>query len=320
MERPESNQSRNSCEETREYVGFDMRAARFYENEPHELTEATVGAVTHAGKVRPINEDHYLVVRRQRSREVIRTSLPVELLEAERQQAYTLAVADGLGGRRFGELASFLALRTGWELGGSEVKWTFKLNVREVEELNAKAQVFFGMLHRALREAAVSEPLVRGMGTTLTIAYNSGASLFVMHVGDSRAYLFRGGQLERLTQDHTVAARMIREGADPASPAVAASGHILTGGLGGEFEEVDVDFVHQRLRDQDRVLLCTDGLTSMLSDEEITATLVRLPDPQAACDELLRQTLDRGAKDNVTVVIADYRVGHGETTDFPALP
>src|SRR5689334_15776445 len=96
--------------------------ARFYEVEPRVPVRLEAAARTHPGLVRPMNEDNYLVVRRRRLREVMASSLPVELLGEPEQRAYTLAVADGMGGHAFGELASLLALRSGWDLGGDEVK------------------------------------------------------------------------------------------------------------------------------------------------------------------------------------------------------
>ena len=117
--------------DTDEYIGFDELACRFYEMEPRQRVEVEFGAATHAGKVRENNEDNYIVVRRRRERDLLMTSLPVELLPQTAQVAYTLAIADGMGGHAFGDLASYLALRTGWDLGEGEVKWAVKVNEHE---------------------------------------------------------------------------------------------------------------------------------------------------------------------------------------------
>src|SRR4051812_40997071 len=118
--------------DTEESLAFEELVARDFEVEPHTAVHVEGGARSHPGLGRDLNEDHYLVVRRRR--DVLLSNLPVELLDQAEQEAYTLAVADGLGGHAFGELASLLALMTAWDLGGEEIKWAVKMNRREAEE------------------------------------------------------------------------------------------------------------------------------------------------------------------------------------------
>ncbi len=296
-------------EDTQSYMAFDTVVARFYEIDPQERVSADFAAVTHTGRVRDHNEDNYLVVRRRRIREILLTSVPREFLVQDEQSAYTMAVADGLGGRKFGELASFLALRTGWELGGGEVKWTMKVNEREVAEAKEKAILFFQMMHRSLNEAMQDEPLATGMGTTLTVCYTTGPNLFVLHAGDCRAYLVRGGQVKQLTRDHTVAQRLMDQGlAKPDSAEVSQTRRLLTSGLGGGFEEVQVDVEHHVLEDGDRLMICTDGLSDMVERDKLAALLVEKADPTECCEALLAAALEAGGKDNITVVVGRYRV------------
>ena len=179
--------------DTDEYVSFDRLVAEHYETEPQALVRAEFAGRSDVGKVRPNNEDQYLVVRRRRERDLICSSVPGELLIDHRQHAYTAVVADGVGGHSFGELASLLALRIGWELGGNEVKWTLKSNPQEIADLRQKAHLFIQLIHRGLRAEGGANPRLRGMGTTLTLTYSIGPELFVIHVGDSRAYLLRDG-------------------------------------------------------------------------------------------------------------------------------
>jgi serine/threonine protein phosphatase PrpC len=293
--------------DTGEYVAFDELAARFYEVEPSTQVRVELGAYSHPGKVRPNNEDSYLVVRRARSREVLLSSLGEGVLRPSEQCAYTLAVADGMGGQRFGEIASLLALRSGWELGGGEVKWTMKVNEREAEELERKARVFFGLIDRTIRAEADQNPRLRGMGTTLTLCYTTGPELFVMHAGDSRAYLLRGREVRRLTVDHSLAQRLVETGmAEPGSPEERRARRVLTSSLGAGKAEVQVDFSHHELEDGDVLLLCTDGLTDLVDDGEIAEQLDLFPSPDAACHALVELVLDRGGRDNVTVVVARY--------------
>lgn len=303
--------------DTAEYMTFDELAARYYEDEPRTTTEAEFGARTHPGKVREANEDHYLVVRRRRVRDVILTSLPPELLHQPEQATYTLCVADGLGGHAFGEMASFLALRTGWELGAGEVKWSVKMNDRESSEMMKKADVFFRLIDRTLRDVGEEQPRLRNMGTTLTVCYVTGPELFVIHAGDSRAYLYRDGNLRRLTRDHTLAQTMIDAGlVSEGSAAERQRRHILTNCIGGPDLALEVDVDHLRLTTGDRLLLCTDGLTKHLEDPDIVALLERHPVPEDACRALVDLALERGGRDNVTVVLGRFAFP-GPAEEFP---
>src|SRR5207248_7654 len=142
-----------------------------------------VAARSHPGNVRPNNEDNYLAVQRFRGRRVLLSSVPPEILDVTEDHSYAFAVADGMGGCRFGELASLLALQVGWDLGGDEIKWSMKMNDREVAEMRQKAETFFHLVDEALHAQVRESPRLAGMGTTLTACYSTGPELFVMHVG-----------------------------------------------------------------------------------------------------------------------------------------
>src|SRR4051812_2543642 len=127
-----------------------------------------LGALSDPGRVRRNNEDHYAVVRRRRSRDVLLTNLPAGFLTPVQDDAYTLSVADGMGGHAFGEVASMMALRVGWDLTGSAFKWHFKLTAEEVAEITELLSVYFRLIHGKLREQAAADPRLAGMGTTAT--------------------------------------------------------------------------------------------------------------------------------------------------------
>ena len=316
---PTPPEPRKGGADTPEPFTFDELVHRYYENEPRRNVLAEFGAATDPGKVRPVNEDHYLIVRRRRLREVIRTSLPVELLSQPEQSAFTLAVADGMGGHAFGEIASFLALKTGWDLGGGEVKWTVKVNEQESDDLKKKAAVFFQLIDKSLHEAVAGQPRLAGMGTTLTIAYVTGPELFVMHAGDSRVYLYRARALRRLTKDHTLSQILVDTGAAaPGSPEEVRKRHVLTNYVGGPTPNVAVDVRRHRLLDDDVVLLCTDGLSDLATDAEIAGVLGDHPAPDDAARALVALALDRGGRDNVTVVLG--RFWFPEPESDPTLP
>jgi PPM family protein phosphatase len=201
------------------------------------------------------------------------------------------AVADGMGGAKAGEVASATAI----EVFGSE---------RDSSEA-AEAQ-----LARIVREAnrrihalAVSEDSYRGMGTTLTAAKIAGDGVGLAHVGDSRAYLLRAGELEQLTRDHSLVAELERSGQITAE---AAEHHpqrsIITRALGPE-PDVEVDTYTIAGRDGDLFLICSDGLTSMISDDEVSSILRSAPSLEDAADALVRAANQSGGRDNITVVL-----------------
>jgi protein phosphatase len=290
-----------------EDAAFQGLVAQFYEDEPRTAVSVEFGALSHRGLVRDANEDHYIVVRRRRERDVLLSNLPDQCLNRTQEETYSLAVADGLGGHAFGQLASILALCSAWDLGSREIKWPVKMNARESDELKLKAAVLFGLLDRALHSAAKAQPQFFGMGTTLTICYTTGPELFVLHAGDSRAYLYRSGALRRLTRDHTLAQELIDAGiADPQSYADMSERHVLTNCVGVGNVKVDVE--HCRLADGDRLLLCTDGLTDLVSDVAIAALLDAHPRPDDACRALMDRALGCGGRDNITVVLASYTI------------
>ncbi len=293
--------------ETGEFLSLDDLASRYFEPEPQATVRAEFGARTHPGRVRANNEDNYIVVRRRRVRDVIQTSLGPETLPESELLTYTMAVADGMGGHRFGELASLMALRSGWEIGGGEVRWTVSESRREAEEMRLKARIYFQLIHRTILAEADQNPRLQGMGTTLTLCYTAGRALFVIHAGDSRAYLLRGGQLKRLTRDHTLAQERIDAGTvAPGSPEARRVSHILTNSLGADRESVEVDVDCRRLEDGDRLLLCTDGLSDLVDDDELGRILGEHTAPDAACGALVDLALDRGGGDNITAVVGRY--------------
>jgi protein phosphatase len=291
--------------DTAEYQAVDDLLARHFGPSPPKA-RVTVGALSHPGLVRENNEDHYLVVERRRSRTVLLTNLPEGVLRPADDSAYVLAVADGMGGASFGELASMLALRSGWEQSPQTIKWTWIINDREVEELKERVELIFQRMNQDLLEQGRTDPATARMGTTLTGAYTVGPEAFIGHVGDSRAYLYRDGALTQLTHDHTLAQEYLNLGL----PVLCRSWHHkLTNCLGGgPGREVRVEFHHLSLADGDLLLLCSDGLTDMVPDDAIARVLGQDAHPQETAGALVEAALNNGGKDNVTVVLARYAV------------
>jgi protein phosphatase len=288
-------------------AGPDDLAAKFF-GPSSPAVRVHFGALSHPGKVRLNNEDHFSVVRRRRSREVLLTNLPEDVVpKSLHDDVYAMAVADGIGGAAFGEMASMLALQAGWDLTTHAFKWHFQVNEAEAEELKELLKVYGQLIHHKLQDEATDDPRLAGMGTTITGALSIGTEAFIAHVGDSRAYLFRDGALQQLTRDHTLAQQLADAGAIPSvSAAPRRMQNMLVNCLGGSRSEVEVDVYQVQLADGDRLLLCTDGLTDMVDDAEIALTLQQRADPQVACQTLIEQALNQGGRDNVTVVLARY--------------
>jgi protein phosphatase len=165
-------------------------------------------------------------------------------------------------------------------------------------------------MHRTLREHAQTDPRYAGMATTITGAVTIGDEAFIAHVGDSRAYLARGGRLERLTRDHTMAQALVDSGDLPSlGEAPGFMRRLLVNCLGGRSrDDVEVDVRRVHLTDGDRLLLCTDGLTDMVGEADIARALVAHPEPQEACRALVDLALEGGGRDNVTVVLARFAI------------
>jgi protein phosphatase len=200
-------------------------------------------------------------------------------------------VADGMGGAQAGEVASRIAVEAFEEAlpdGGSPE-----------EQLSARAREANKRIYSISREQQERA----GMGTTLTAAHLGEHDLAIAHVGDSRAYLFRGGQLQRLTQDHSLVDELVRQGKLTAEQAAEhPQRSIITRALGPE-EEVEVDTFTYPLRPGDVVLLCSDGLTSMVSEEDMTSTLASSTTLEQAGQTLIREANEAGGRDNITVVL-----------------
>jgi PPM family protein phosphatase len=205
------------------------------------------------------------------------------------------AVADGMGGAKAGEVASAMATEgfEGEHDSGEPAEVQLARILREA--------------NRRIYDLAVADESHRGMGTTLTAAKVTGDEISLGHVGDSRAYRWRDGELEQLTKDHSLVAELERSGQITAE---AAEHHpqrsIITRALGPE-PDVQVDTYTLAGREGDLFLLCSDGLTSMISDEEIGSILCSADSLDAAADALVRAANQSGGKDNITVVL--FRVG-----------
>ncbi|WP_338825360.1 Protein phosphatase PrpC [Moorella humiferrea] len=231
-------------------------------------------ALSHTGLVRPGNEDFFI---------------------SDVKRGF-FAVADGMGGHQAGEVASYLALRALSDrlFGSSEGEPLVRLK---------KAAEF---ANEVVYRSSLADRDRSGMGTTLTAVWILNGKAYLVHIGDSRAYLYRDGQLQVLTDDHSYVGELVRMGGLTAEEArVHPRRNILTRALGTD-ERADIDSREIALKPGDRLLLCTDGLYEVASDAELADVLNRHGELSVAAKELLRLALERGGPDNVTVVLALY--------------
>jgi serine/threonine protein phosphatase PrpC len=218
------------------------------------------------------------------------------------------AIADGMGGARAGEVASRLAAAVLEEAGGLE------LSEERLVELIQEA-------NRRVFERSNEDEETSGMGTTMTVALVAGTSITFGHVGDSRAYRVRGGAIEQLTDDHSLVGELVRSGRlSPEEAEVHPQRSVITRALGTE-PDVDVDTFLVEAEPGDVYLLCSDGLTDMLSDAEILRLVDGAADIDGAARRLIEAANSSGGEDNITVVvfeIAEAGTDADETVRLPA--
>jgi protein phosphatase len=227
--------------------------------------------------------------------------------------AHVFAVADGLGGHNAGDVASRLAIepiialdRRLGDVPPDQVSDTLTDAVIEA--------------NRAVYRKAQADAKVRGMGTTLTAVAIGDGSAYLAHVGDSRCYLLRGGAISQLSTDHTLVARMVQEGKLSLEEAeVHPQRSILTRALGAE-PDVDVDSLYIELQTGDRLLLCSDGLSSVIGEERIREVLDTAGELEAGCAKLIDEANAHGGPDNITVIVVEVTGVDGRVRAAVAAP
>lgn len=291
----------NDNSDTADYPASEHFASTFFAPASTPL-RYTFGAVSHPGNVRPANEDHFAVLRRGRSCDLVSTNLPMEAGKLFDESVHAAVVADGMGGERFGELASRLALEAMFELAEKATSWIMKFTSFEAQQIRQRVQAYVDEIQNTLQEYIRADPALAGMGTTWTSALCLGRDVLVVHIGDSRAYTLRQQELRQITHDETLAQALVDAG--KSEQEVKQFRHLLLNNFGGDKEQVRAQIHHVRLDIDDRLLLASDGLSDMVPDERISEILQQNASPQKAADELVDAALAAGGKDNVTVIVA----------------
>lgn len=278
--------------------------------------EIDTWGLTHPGRVRRTNQDHFAIASLHKHMEVHLTSVPDLCSQAGARErlAYLVMVADGVGSSEHGEEASRLALATAMEYVAESMRAYYETDAEE------------GVFTQALQDAAMrchervrargAEEGAQNMATTLTLFLGVWPWAYLLQVGDSRYYLFRDGALTQVTRDQTMAQDLVDQGiftrADAARTPLA---NVLSSAIGGQVSEPVVT----RIRNDRSIihLFCSDGLTKHVSDERIRDVLAGMTSARQACETLLQEALDAGGTDNITLVVGRI-LPPGETAPPPA--
>ncbi len=262
--------------------------------------------VSDRGRKRERNEDQFLVAELQKSMLVGMTSLtPEESTRLfGRVLGHLLLVADGMGGAAAGEQASRIAVSSLTKFILNTMPWFFGLDEEHLQELKAELAHGLQRCQKSIEAFASEHPAMKGMGTTLTMAYVLWPHVYVVHVGDSRCYLRRGQDLHQVTRDHTIA-QQLRDTGVNVGP-FSRLGNVLWNVIGGGSSELSPEVYRLEIEPGDTLLLCTDGLNRHVSDETIAESLAQELSATETCHELIAAANEGGGTDNTTVVVARF--------------
>lgn len=260
--------------------------------------------LTHPGKVRKENQDHFLIGSLAKQMLVERSSLSAEeefRIEPDRLASIAM-VADGVGGSGGGEEASRLALKAVSQYVAKSTHAFYTSDVNDPEEFSQTLADAALMCHADLQERAAQEPERRQFATTLTLWLGFWPDAYLLQVGDSRCYMYHEDRLTQISRDQTMAEDLIDKGVLTRTDAGRSRwAHVLSSAIGGREAAPTVTRV---TRDWGSIiLLCSDGLTKHVSDERIAEHLAGLESAQKTCEALLEEALEDGGSDNITILI-----------------
>ncbi len=271
-------------------------------HKPHD-DEIDVFGLSHPGKVRAENQDHFLLATIHKRVQVLQTNLSTQAqlpMEDERL-AFVAMVADGVGGAEGGEEASATALETAMHYLARSTECYYRADGTDEQFINA-LQAAAMLSHEAVlaRSREVAEG--RTMATTLTLWIGVWPWFYLLQVGDSRYYLYRKGLLTQVTRDQTIAQDLLDQGVFTRTMAQRSQySNVLSSALGGE---AAVPVITRLRADWNNIhLLCTDGLTRHVSDERISEVLGSMHTAKEGCEQLLSDALEAGGTDNISLII-----------------
>lgn len=258
---------------------------------------------THVGKVREVNEDQFFVASLGKTLDLLHTSLDrvAAFDEMQQSRAYLFVIADGVGSVGGGQIASDTAVQALVTYITRTMGCFYAYDIDSEHEFIEQLESAVQHAHDMVLEKFSSKG--RGPATTLTIATLMWPRVYLIHVGDSRAYYLRGDRLRQITRDQTMGELMVDQGVMTEEQVSRSSlSNTLSSAIGYETMKPSVGLID--LQWGDDLLLCTDGLTKHVSDEEITTILQETDSAEAACQRFIDAALEGGGRDNITVVVA----------------
>lgn len=281
--------------------GTDLVSSPAQGRKPRD-EEIDVYGLTHVGKVRTTNQDHFLLGSLHKRLHIQQSSLPAgEIPLDEERVAFLMMVADGVGGGQKGEEASRVALEDVTRYISESAKCYYQADAGETDFVHA-LQEAAARCHNHLLERSAADPDAAGMATTLTLFIGVWPWAYLLQVGDSRYYQYRRGDLRQITRDQTMAEELAESGAMPRPAALASRwAHVLSSSIGGP---QSAPVVIRLASHWDNIhLMCSDGLTKHVSNERIAQRLGAMTSAKDVCEQLLQDALDGGGTDNVTVIV-----------------
>lgn len=266
--------------------------------------EIDVYGVTHVGKVRKTNQDHFLVASLRRHLEVHLTSLPdVAGLPVEAHRlAFLAMVADGVGAGTRGAAASRLAVEAVSRYVTQSIHCYYTADASDEQAFARTLEEAALQVHADIVGRAEQDADLRGMATTLTLWIGVWPRAYLLQLGDSRCYILRGGELTQITRDQTMAQELVDQGILTRTDAFNTRwANVLSSSIGGSQTAPVVTRLEQEWGNIG--LLCSDGLTKHVSDEKIRERLLSMTSAKQACETLLQDALDDGGTDNITLLV-----------------
>jgi len=266
--------------------------------------ELDVYGLTHPGKVRKTNQDHFLICSLRKQVQVHLTSLPdlAQLPVLAERLAFLAMVADGVGGSAAGETASRLAVAAVTRYVASGMQCYYAAQGQEDEAFHAALQDAAMKCHDELLAMGQEQPELAGMATTLTLWLGLWPRAYLLQVGDSRCYVLHDGELTQISRDQTMAQELVDAGVLARAEAGRTRwAHTLSSAIGGRQTAPIVTRLDPQWGNVG--LLCSDGLTSCVPDERIRERLRAMTSARQVCEDLLQDALDGGGTDNITIIV-----------------